>query len=153
MIVDIYLDLSDLYHRVNRRFGRKINYATAMERFAELGEVRKAIAFGIQRGNEASGFITCLQRLGLQTRFKYPEIIKCGDREVKRSNWEAEISFEAAVSGGDVVVLGTGANNLATVAKYIVGSERKCLVFGCNIGKELRNAASEVIEITEDFLE
>lgn len=146
--VDVFLDLSDLYHRANRRFGRKINYAAAVQCFQPLATVRKIIAFGVQRGNEASGFIACLQRLGIETRFKYPEIIKCGDREIKRSNWEPEITLLAATTDAQFVVLGSGSNALAPVARY-----RPCYVFGCNVGKDLKAAALEVLEITEDVLE
>ena len=86
MIV-VKLDLSDLYHRVNRKFGRKLNFEAVLMRFADEGQISafdgpKVTAYGIQRDNEASGFISCLQRLGIETRFKRPEIIKCGDREI-----------------------------------------------------------------------
>lgn len=156
MNIAIFLDLSDLYHRVNRRFGRKLNFAASMELFASRGKVVSSQAYGIQRGNEASGFITCLQRLGFDTYFKYPEIIKCGDRELKRANWDTGLTVDVMGMLGpgiEEVILGSGSNNMAPLASYLTEHGFRCVVFACSVGKELRHSATEVLEITEDVLE
>lgn len=148
----IFLDLSDLYHRVNRRFGRKLNFAAVLDLF---DNVSAAHAYGIQRGNEASGFITCLQRLGFETHFKHPEIIKCGDRELKRANWGVGMTVDVVRYSRpiDTVILGSGSNNMTPLVEYLTENGFRCIVFACNVGKELRNSATEVLEITEDVLE
>lgn len=156
MAVGIFLDLSDLYHRVNRKFGNKLNFAAVLERLQKEGDIKELHTYGIQRNNEASGFITCLQRLGFQTHFKYPEIIRCGDRELKRSNWECGIACDVARYARtrlDTVILGTGSNIMSPLAKYLTLLEVECVVLCCGVGKELRHHASRVIEITEDLLE
>jgi len=154
----VFLDLSDLYHRVNRRFGRKLNFAAILDLF---DNVMVAHAYGIQRGNEASGFITCLQKLGFETHFEYPEIIKCGDRELKRSNWGVGITVdvldlilqEHRNTDHWEIVLGSGSNNMVPLVEYLIGHGINCTIFACNIGRELRNSATEILEITEDVLE
>jgi len=153
---ELYLDLSDLYHRVNRRYGRKINFAAVRDHF----KADEMVAFGIQRGNEASGFITCLQRLGYETRFKYPEIIRCGDRELKRANWDVEFTLSALSSHDPEaqvwarVILGTGSNNYAPLVRFMQNAfNLEPVIFACNPGKELLKTGVEVIEITEAFLE
>lgn len=157
MIV-VKLDLSDLYHRVNRKFGRKLNFEAVLKRLLEPGAEFSVSAYGIQRDNEASGFISCLQRLGIITHFKRPEIIRCGDREIKRANWDLGIGMDVMV---DIeaedkltgVILGTGNNSMAPLARYLGNRSIRCLVFGCGVGRDLRSAAAGVIDITEDLLE
>jgi hypothetical protein len=161
MAVGIFLDLSDLYHRVNRKFGKKLNFSSVLEVLNEEGDVEELHAYGIQRNNEASGFITCLQRLGFQTHFKYPEIIRCGGRELKRSNWECGIACDVfrfvqtrlEIFKDEKVILGTGSNIMSPLAKYLTETDLECVVLCCGVGKELRHHASRVIEITEDLLE
>jgi uncharacterized LabA/DUF88 family protein len=161
MNIAVFLDLSDLYHRVNRKFGRKINFAASMELFSSRGSVLVAHAYGIQRGNEASGFITCLQRLGFEPHFKYPEIIRCGDRELKRSNWGVGMTVDALSLFIEEhrnpehweVILGSGSNNMAPLVSYLTENGIRCVVFACSVGKELRHLATEVLEIDEGLLE
>ena len=156
MLVNVYLDLSDLYHRVNRQFGRKINFAAAMDRFKDLGTLHKVVAFGIQQHNEASGFITCLRRLGYETRFKKPEIIKCGDRELKRSNWDVDFTLDAsfpAMPGGFgdlLTILGTGSANMVSLVKVL---QPRVRLFTCCPSRELLKTGVSTIEIDEGLLE
>jgi len=153
--VGVYLDLSDLYHRINRKFGQKLNFAAAIDDIkikypADLHVLR---AYGIQRGNEASGFISCLNRLGFDVRFKRPEIIRCGEREIKRANWDCAISVDVIRDQPDVVIVGTGSNTLAELARFTVDNHKQFVVFSVGIGKELRGICTNVIEITEAILE
>lgn len=154
MNILIYLDLSDLYHRVNRKFGQKINYEIVMDYFKNYGNVICAHAYGIQRKNEAIGFITCLKHLGYTTHFKYPEIIKCGDRELKRANWDAQIVVDILKNNVDgEVILGSGSNNMVPLVRFLVDHNTRCTLFSCGIGKELKYYATNVLEITEELLE
>ena len=156
MIIGAYFDLSDLYHRVNRRFGRKLNFSSVLESFKSLGEVVTAHAYGIQIGHEASSFVSCLNRLGFVTHFKRPEIIRLGDHEIKRANWELQIGLDvvqAFIPGLDVVILGTGSARMLPLVEYIRDCKKRCYVFGVGIEKELKRSVDVIIEVTQDFLE
>lgn len=157
MRVGVYFDLSDLYHRVNRKFGRKLNFAAALEdiklKYPAEKDVHVLRAYGIQRGNEAAGFIACLERLGFETRFKRPEIIRCGEREIKRANWDCAIAVDVLRDNCDIVVMGSGSNTLTELARCTVDNSIQFITFGTAIGKELRGIATNCIEITEAVLE
>jgi hypothetical protein len=167
-MIIVKLDLSDLYHRVNRRFGRKLNFESVLRILAETNIVNtpmKVTAYGIQKENEASGFISCLHRLGVETNFKRPEIIRCGDREIKRANWDlgigmdvvndVEEQLETATSFRRItdIVLGSGSNTMAPLARYIQAHRIQCHAFGCGIGRELRSIVTGIIDVREDMLE
>ncbi len=155
MNVGVYLDLSDLYHRVNRRFGRKLNFGVVVESFDFFGVPVVLNAYGIQVTNEANNFIACLERCGLMTFFKRPEIIRVGDREIKRSNWELGIGMDVArkLDDLDTVILGTGSARMVPLVEYVRDQGRKCIIFGIGVEKELKKAADAVAEITKEFLE
>lgn len=155
MKVGVYLDLSDLYHRINRKYGRKLNFAAALDeiKLKYPADVHVLRAYGIQRGNEAAGFIACLDRLGFESNFKRPEIIRCGEREIKRANWDCAICTAVMRDHPDVVVVGTGSNTLAELARFTTDNHKQFVAFGTGIGKELRTQCSNVIEITEAILE
>lgn len=155
MKVGVYLDLSDLYHRVNRKFGRKLNFAAALDdiKIKYPANVHVLRAYGIQRGNEAAGFIACLDRLGFDAKFKRPEIIRCGEREIKRANWDCSIAVDVIRDCPDVVVVGSGSNTLADLARFTVDNHKQYVAFGVGIGKELRGICTTVVEITEAVLE
>jgi hypothetical protein len=97
--------------------------------------------------------------LGIETFFKYPEIIKCGDRELKRVNWEVGIAVDVFKNYNQsplskTVILGSGSNNMTPLASYLTTTlDVECVVFSCSVGKELRHSCTEVLEITEDILE
>jgi len=149
MKIGIYLDLSDLYHRVNRKFSRKLNYEAVIEKIKALylGD-HTFRAYGIQRGSEAAGFIACLERLSIETRFKRPEIVKCGEREVKRANWDCGITVDILKDACDIVILGSGNNSLTDLARF-----RPLILLSASPGHEIRNACTNFLEITEDLLE
>jgi hypothetical protein len=163
MMLVVKLDLSDLYHRTNRKYGKKLNFESVLKRLTEYGETLtdasvslQVSAYGIQRFQEASGFISCLQRLDIETFFKRPEIINCGDREIKRANWDLGIGIaavEAMEQSMTEFILGSGSNSMVPLIHYLRGHEIPCTVFGCGIGRELRSVASNIIKITEDLLE
>jgi len=155
MNIGVYFDLSDLYHRVNRRFGRKLNFGAVIESFASLGEIVTAHAYGIQISREAGSFISCLERMGFVTHFKRPEIIRLGDHEIKRANWELQLGLDVVRCPEllDAVILGTGSSRFLPLVDAIHDSEIKCFVFGAGIERELKKAADVLIEVTQDMLE
>jgi uncharacterized LabA/DUF88 family protein len=157
MNVGVYFDLSDLYHRVNRRFGRKLNYGAVLESFKFFGNISRSCAYGIQMTNEASSFIACLERVGIYARFKRPEIIRCGDREIKRANWEAQMALDIVrdieASELGIVILGSGSARMVPLVEYVRERGVKCLAFGVGIEKELKKVVDGVIDVNPDALE
>lgn len=155
MIVGVYLDLSDLYHRINRKHGRKLDFTATLEKLKELYPADSHIfrAYGIQRGNEAAGFIACLDRLGYDHRFKRPEIIRCGGLDIKRSSWELGIGLEVIIDNADVVILGTGNNVMIDLVRYLVDRDKQCILFGTGFGNDIQAICTDLVEVTEDILE
>jgi uncharacterized LabA/DUF88 family protein len=103
MKVSLFIDLSDLYHGVNKKFGRKLSYAKTLSKILEyFGEAKlgQLHAYGVQKQNEASGFISCLRNLGFETHFSKP-----------KHNWDVDIVADALHSKSEIIVIGT--NNVS----------------------------------------
>jgi hypothetical protein len=155
MIVGLYLDLSDLYHRINRKYGRKLNFAAIQEKIKQLYPADTHIfrAYGIQRGNEAAGFIACLNRLNFDYRFKKPEIIRCGDREIKRASWELGIALNVIHDNPNIVILGSGNSTMIDLVHYVIDNGNQCFLFGTTFSRDIRSICTDTIKVTEDILE
>lgn len=157
MKVGVYIDVSNVYHKLNRKFnGSKLNYGKLMFSISNsFGNVIRTFAYGVQREKEATGFITCLRAYGIEPRFKRPKIIRVGDREIKQCNWGVGITVDVVrlVDKLDIIVLVSSDPDLIPLVKWIRDQGKQAIIFASCIPKSLRDVASGVIEITEGLLE
>lgn len=150
MRVSMFFDLSDLYHRVNKQFGRKLSYEKVIWKVLEALSTPVDPAFtgqlhcyGIQKQHEASGFISCLRRLNIKTHFKRPTVLKFGEHEYKLANWTIGVTLDALSCHDDMVVIGT--NNPDFLQLVDVLPNLRFLT--------LDSRLTPGIQITTDFLE
>ncbi len=153
--VGVFVDTSDLYHRIRRKFNGKLCYDSYYEKVAELGTVQQAFAYGIQTDNEAGGFITCLKMAGFDVRFKRPRTMKIGDREIKRCDWGIGITIDIVktINHLNLIVLGTSNPDFIPLIRWIKDQGVKITILASCIPKSLKDVADNVIEIDEEFLE
>jgi len=153
--IGIFVDTSDLYHKIRRKFENKLCYERYFDIVAEWGEIKWAFAYGMQIEREARGFISCLTTAGFHVRFKRPRIIHCEDREIKRCEWGVGITIDIveALEEFDVVVLGSSNSDLIPLIKWIRSQGREVIILACGVPKNMKDAANSVVEITEDYLE
>lgn len=156
MSIKVYVDTGDIYHKLNRYFNAKLDYELYLDYIEEMfGEVTKAVAYGSQREREAVSFITCLQSLGFDTKYKRPRIFRVGDREIKRCDWGVEMSVDIIrnVKAGDTVILGLSNTDYIPLISYLRSLDAKVVIIASNVPVVMSKVADQVIEITEDLFE
>jgi uncharacterized LabA/DUF88 family protein len=155
-MIGVYVDTTNLYRTVNKKFKNKLCYDLYLEKVVALFEESTVnIAYVMQIANEASGFIGCLRAAGFTTKTKRPLTFKIGDREIKRCNWHVEMIIDMFrdIDELDCVILGSSDSELLPLVKYLKEQGIKVVILASLIPKRLADAASKAIEITEDLLE
>ena len=155
MSIGLFVDTSDLYHKVKRKFESKLCYEAYYDTVADLGTIQQAFAYVVQTDNEASGFITCLRMIDFDVRFKRPRIMKINDREIKRCDWGVKITIDVVktIDHLDTIVLGISNPDYIPLIHWIKDQGVKVTILASGVPKSLRNIADNVIEIDETFLE
>jgi len=156
MSVRVFVDVGDLYHKLHRYYNGKLNYELYLDYIErKFGEITEAVAYGSQCENEAAGFITCLQSIGFDTKYKRPRIFKINDREIKRCDWGVKITIDAisSIKAGDTIIFGISNTDYIPLIAYLRSCGAKVIIFASHVPKILYKIADKVIEITEDLFE
>lgn len=151
----IFIDTSNLYYCVGKKFpARKLDYQRYYEIAAKDDVVVRAVAYGSQMNDEASKFIACLKHYGYDPKYKTLKI-NSDTGKTRRFSWNVGIAVDIMMSIDklDRVVIGSSDADLLPLVKYL--KDRGCVVeiIACGISKELKDAADEYTEITEEQLE
>lgn len=157
MNVGVFVDVSDFYYRIKRRFkNRKLDFGGYMYKITkDYGSIFRALAYGMQRDHEASGFIRCLQSHGFETKYKKPKIINIRNRELLQCNWDATITIDIVrlIDRLDIIVLGVSNVDFIPVIQWIRDRGKSVVIFASCVPKSLKDAANFTIEITEAELQ
>lgn len=162
MRIGLFVDIFSLYYCVGRKFQdpdtdetRKLDYDKYLKLIKTHGEVIRALAYGVQRDNEAQGFITCLKHLGFEPKYKAPLILHADDKEIRRADWGVGIALDVVrmLDRVDLIVIGSADPGLAPLVEFVIEHGLPCFVVACGIPKDLKRAATKFIELTEDVLE
>ena len=150
--VGLFMDVSNLYHTIGKKFSRKLHYRKYMDFVADLGEIQQAVAYGAQVSNEATKFITCLKEIGYMTKYKAPKAFADGSM---KANWDVGITVDVItmLDKLDLVVLGSADGDFSDLVAYVQARGVSCVVLACNISYELKDIATKCIEIPESLLE
>ena len=157
MKVGVFVDVSNLYHKINKKFvGEKLDYEAYLQRIDDkIGTVVRSYAYGSQQNKEAVGFITCLKVLGFVPRYKRPRIIRIRDIEIKTCDWGCGLTLDVVnlIDKVDVIVLGSANPDLLPLVEWIKDQGKQVVIFASGIPKHLQRAADEAIEIDETLME
>jgi uncharacterized LabA/DUF88 family protein len=152
----LVVDISNMYSCISKKYGnRKLDYAKLYDSAANFGFLRRAIAYGSATGNEAINFITCLTRIGYETKYKKP---KPEERKIGlRADWSVALSMDVvkAVLAHrlDAVLIGTSDNDVIPLLQWIREQGTRCIIVGCGLTRDLKEVADAFIEINEEYLE
>lgn len=155
-MINVHVDIGDIYHKLHRLFNAKLDYEKYLDYVEErFGKIDRALAYGSQRDNEASGFITCLKSIGFEVKFKRPRIFRIGDREIKQCNWGVDIAIDAlnGMDSGDAVVLGVSSTDFIPLIVALKKRGIRVIIFASDVPSVLCKLAHEVIEITPPLFE
>lgn len=148
--IGLYVDVSNIYYCIGKKFDkRKLDYKKYLEYVKDLGQLDAAIAYGCHMKNEAYGFIHCLKELGYTTKFKTLRGLR------RKASWGANIAVDIVqnLDALDLVVIGSADEDLKPIVTYCIEKGKTVLVLACGISKDLKESASEFVEIPESFLE
>lgn len=146
--MDVYLDISDLYYRVKKRYNKKLNYKRLLD---SLGQVNKARAYGCQVNDEARGFIAHLSSIGIKVYYTKPRVFTVGDREIKNCNWLVDITISAICTKEKHVVFCSSNIDLIPLFKHLQLMGIKVTVVSCGIPGAIKAIVDEWKEIGEEL--
>lgn len=147
--VAVFADVGNLFHCISKKFpGRKLNYKKYLEQAVGENNLHQATAYGSQINNEASKFITCLQHIGFDVKYRLT-------RANYRINWSTGIAMDVVrvIDKVDTVILGTGAEDIRPLVEWIKERGVRVIILACGINRDVREASHEWIELDSSFLE
>ena len=153
MSAGLFVDTSDLYHRVRRKFnGAKLCYEAY---YSSVEAIDPSFAYVMQSENEASGFISCLKMIGFDVCFKRPRLLQIADRTIKQCDWKVQLTIDVVetLPGLDTVFLGVSNPDYIPLVQWVKDQGVKVVILACGVPKSLYRVADSVIEIDESFLE
>jgi uncharacterized LabA/DUF88 family protein len=155
MKTGLYVDISDLYFKLQKKFGvGKLNYVLLKERCENL---TLAIAYGCQSENEASPFIHYLRSLGFITKYKKPYTLNIGDRKIQRCSWGVGVATDVLTGVNDHsidnVIICSSNPDLIPLYKKLGNLGINVTVIGCNVPKSVYKYVTNLIELSIDDLE
>jgi len=155
--VGVFVDVSNIYFCIGRKYERrKLDYRKYLEFIKDFGELTKAIAYGSQISNEAAGFVHCLQSIGFQTKFKAVKSYHNEDKSFKqKADWDVGIAMDivSMVDRFDMIILGCADGDLQPVVEWAVRRGIDVVILACGISRDLKESATQCIEIPESLLE
>lgn len=155
MRIGLFVDTSDLYRKILKKFNGKLCYEAYHEQCSKMGRLIKAVAYGMQNKDGAQGFINCLKMTGFETKFKEARVILFGDYHFKQCSWDVSIVLDVIklIDRLDIVIFGSSNVGLLPLIEHIRAHGIQVVIFATNIPKILKDAVDSYIEITEDMLE
>ncbi len=154
----LFVDVSNLYYCIGKKFeGRKLDYAKLRNVAGEYGVVQRAYAYGTQIADEAMSFISCLRKLGYETKYKKPRIQEAtpDGKQLRKADWDVGLSMDVvrlAPRVGTIVICSSEVELLPLV-QWAKDEGIRCVIIACGISRELKDVADEYFEIGEDLLE
>lgn len=147
----MFVDVGNQFYYANKKWpGRKINYRDYHALAESYGHVFRAIAYGTQIDSSAGKFITALQHIGFECRWRNIERGKWYSWDVGMAMDTLNIAERANL---DIIVLGTSNYTMVHVVRLLRERGVKVIIVACSIPPELREAANLCIEIPEEMLE
>ena len=164
MSTGMFLDTNNLYHRVRKKFGdtQKIDYGVLLDKLAEqFGELGHKAAYGVQINGKSQAFIGWLAFRGFETHYYDLHLTEehRGQTKIPRLHMPTILAIHALSkvtndpSAFDTIILGTAEPTFKILAKQLTYMGFKVVIVGCDVPDDLREAATEVIEIDETLLE
>ena len=155
--VGVFVNVTNQFYSVLTAFrGGKVDYTKYLRESVspEGYELYRAIAYGVQIGNEAQSFIAALQRAGYDTRYKPAKVVD-GKANVRDTDWAIGMAMDVIrhLEHLDVVVLGCNDPSLIPLVEFIKERGIRVVIYSCRIPQELQRAADYSFEISEDVLE
>lgn len=153
--IAIFADVQNIYYTTREAYGRQFNYREFWRRAQTMGDIRRAVAYAIDRGDAGQiKFQSALSHIGFTVKLK--PYIQRRDGTAK-GDWDVGITIDvlAEARNVDSIVLLSGDGDFdLLLTEVAAASSIRTIVFGVPslTAKSLIDAASEYIPIEEDLL-
>lgn len=150
------VDIGNLYHAIGNRFENKhLDYKKLLSRANEFGEVERAIAYGSQLGQEATGFIACIKNFGYEVRYKRHQTAPDSRVIVRKATWDVGMAMDMArfTSRYNSLILASVDTDLLPAIQYVKETGMRVVCIGCTIPTEIKELVDITHEITEELLQ
>ncbi len=150
------VDIGNLYHTIGTRFENKhLDYKKLLARANDFGEVERAIAYGSQLGQEATGFISCIKNFGYEVRYKRHQTAPDSRVIVRKAVWDVGIAIDMArfATRYNSLILGSVDTDLIPAIQYVKETGMRIVCIGCTIPTEIRDLVDVTHEISDDLLQ
>ena len=154
--IGIFVDVSNLYYCLNnKKKGNKLDYGKYYSFCTTFGEIKTAIAYGAQVGNNAQSFIRCIKNIGFTPKYKEPKIYRNHKSIKHKADWDVGIAVDMIIYAErlDLIILGSADGDMIPVVEYLKSRGVDVVVIATNISNELKEIATEAIEIANSLLE
>ncbi len=152
MRVGVFVDISNLYHTCQRKYGKKVNFRKLLGLLIEKDEVTKSICYGVGSSHN-NAFISYLKSAGFQEiNIKKPKSFSDG---TIKADQDSQIISDIAryMDDYDRLVLVSADGDFAPILQLAKDRGKHVCVFGCGISFELSNIAHATFEVSEAILE
>lgn len=127
MKVGIFIDVSNLYHGIRKKYQGKLDYQKYLEFIKDFGEIKSAQVHGSQKKKEAEAFIKYLNFCGYSASFR-----KDGINALVRMT----LDIVKDIPNLDLVVLGS--NNKHFLPLLETFKEKKFIILACQIPESFK---------------
>lgn len=157
MKVGVYVEASNLFFCLKKSFKKKLDYTKLMEFVQSFGPIKRAIVYGAQIGNQADRFIKILESVGFETRYKDVKQFQNRSGVRRKADWDVGISIDIVkdilAKRVDYVILCSADGDFEPVVTWVREQGMDVIILAHKISRELREAATEWIEIPNSLFE
>lgn len=151
--VGVFVDTFNLLSKIDKRFGRRLNYSKYLERAVGDNILIKSFAYGLITNDNVGKFITCLRKFGFDPKYRHPLRKDNGDILLTGFNVDITLDVVNSIEKLDEVILGSTSLDLIPLINWVKSRGVRCVVMACKIPLAIREAADSIIEISEADLE
>ena len=151
--IGFFVDVSNLYYCVAKHFrGRRLDYRHYYKFVQDFGEVVTAIAYGAEKGDEALKFKRVLRNIGFEPKYKEVREV---DHDRLKADWDVGITIDIVLEEPDldIIILGSADGALEPLVTWCIEQDKKVIIIACGISRDLKEVATEAIEIPESLVE
>ena len=151
--VGIFIDTQNLYHSAKNLYRAKVNFGAVVKEALAGRSLIRAVAYVIRtESEEEKGFFEALNKLGIETKVKDIRIFAGG---AKKADWDIGMAIDAIAMAPklDTVILATGDGDFVPLVEYLKftqGCQVEVIAFGKSSSGQLREAADDFIDISEN---
>jgi uncharacterized LabA/DUF88 family protein len=153
--IAIFVDVQNVYYTTRQAYRRNFDYNKFWSQVSEMGEVVKAYAYAIDRGDrKQEEFQNILRAIGFEVKLK--PYIQRADGSAK-GDWDVGITLDVMdfSDGVDIVVLVSGDGDFDLLVDRVKNQKSKIVkVYGVPqlTASSLINSASDYVPIDDKLL-